>query len=118
MFKTEVGNWTKYRDLPGLVEVDFHFSEIGEREVSYDEAMSSAHDLALEALRKAHSDGKQYVLFTHGSSTSRSGKTTCRSVVRQLMRSSEATPYVSRRDSIIHANVFVAAIKHGGLPVR
>jgi hypothetical protein len=54
---------------------------------------------------------RPYIMFVHGRSTSRQGKTTARSVVRKFMRSSEATPYIERRCSIQHETVFVARIK-------
>ena len=109
-FKRESGNWTQYRKLPSVVEVDFHLSEHGPR-LPYWEAMGQVHQTALESLKAAQEAGNRYVLFTHGWSTSRLGKTTARSEVRSLMRSPEATPYIIRRECIQHDSVFVAAIK-------
>ncbi len=94
MFKTGSGNGTQYRQLPCYIEVDFHRSEYGRREISYCEAMDEVYSDALEALRDAHQQGRRYVIFTHGYSTSRRGETTARSQVRKLMRSSDATPYI------------------------
>jgi hypothetical protein len=73
--------------------------------------MGNVWERAFEALRGAHEQGAKYVLFTHGSSTSRLGKTTARSQVRGLMRSKEATPYILRSKCIQHDTVFVAAIR-------
>ena len=80
--------------------------------MDYETAMAAVHDDALEELRKAHGNSAcQYVLLIHGHSTSRPGKTTARSVIRSLMRSSDATPYINRGKSIQHETVFVAALK-------
>jgi len=111
VFKRESGSWTQYRKLPSVVEVDFHWSEHGPRELPYWEAMGQVHQTALESLKAAQESGNRYVLFRHGWSTSRLGKTTARSEVRSLMRSPEATPYIIRRECIQHDSVFVAAIK-------
>ena len=112
-FKRESGNWIRYRELPSVVEVDFHLS--GEERTpgmfGYWEAMSQCHETALESLKAAQEAGDGYVLFTHGSSTSKRGKMTERSMVRSLMRSPEATPYIIRSDCIQHDSVFVAAIR-------
>lgn len=111
MFKAGSGNWTQYRQLPDVIEVDFHYSEYGTRQVPYEDAMSDIGADALKALQSAYQQGKRYVLFTHGSSTSRPGKTTARSEIRGLMRSKEATPYICRSECIQHNSVFVAAIR-------
>ncbi len=111
MFKKEYGNWIEYRKLAGLKEVDFHFSS-DEAVGSFYENMERVREITLDALEKGYSDpGIQYVLFTHGRSTSRRGRTSARSVVRGVMRSSEATPYIDRRRSIQHDSVFVAVLK-------
>ena len=73
--------------------------------------MGEVYETALDALVKAYEDGVEYVLFTHGYSTSRPGQTTARSTVRALMRSKEATQYIIRRDCIQNNAVFVAAIR-------
>lgn len=110
-FKMESGDWTRYKELPSCVEVDFHWSDGGAREVPYWEAMEQVSEVALESLKKAQNDGTRYVLFTHGWSTSRQGQITARSQVRKLMRSPAATPYVIRKECIQHDSVFVAAIR-------
>ena len=103
-------NWTEFRKLPDLMEVDFHWSD-NECTGNYYQNMQAVKNRALKSLQQAQEEGKKFVLFTHGSSTSRRGNTTSRSQVRGLMRSKEATPYISRKDCIQHNSVFVAAIK-------
>lgn len=100
MFKQGCGNWTQYRKLPGLVEVDFHYAELGQPEVPYWETMGDIRVTALEALKRAFEEGTRFVLFRHGWSTSRPGNTTARSQVRGLMRSPDATPYIVRKQCI------------------
>jgi len=113
-FKRQGGNWTDFRHLPGLMEIDFHWAELGPRCGSYQEAMGKVYHAAFSALQTARSRGLQYVLFRHGHSTSRPGAETARSVVRGLMRSKEATPYILRRECVQHPSAFLAAIR--GLP--
>lgn len=110
-FKYGSGNWVEYRKLlPDLVERDFHWSE--EKTTGlYHENMQAVWDVALDALITAQATSKQYVMFTHGGSTSRLGKTTSRSQVRKLMRSKEATPYIIRRECIEQSTIFIAAIR-------
>jgi hypothetical protein len=121
-FAMEHGDWGKYRELPGVCEYDFHRAEtgppeigppeIGPPEIDYQSAMASVRDDALNELRKAHANRAcQYLLLRHGHSTSRLGKTTTRSVIRSLMRSPDATPYIDRAKCIQHQSVFVAALK-------
>ncbi len=114
-FKEEAGDWTPHRKLPDSVEVDLHRSDDrprhGPRDVPYRADMLEVEDDAFEALVNAQQEGKQYVLFTHGRSTSGFGKTTARSVIRGLMRSTAATPYIVRKECIQHPSVFVAAIR-------
>ncbi len=110
-FKTESGDWTRYRRLPSCMEVDFHWSDNGPRDVPFWEALEQVRRVALESLQKAQKNGSQYVIFTHGSSTSRLVLPTARSQVRKLMRSPAATPYIIRKECIQHHSVFVAVIK-------
>jgi hypothetical protein len=111
LFKTGTGDWTQYRRRDGVTEVDFHRSEFGPRDIPYWEAMVAVRQETLTALKSAYERGDKWVLFRHGSSTSRLGKQTARSEVRGLMRSKEATPYICRRECIQHETVFVAAIR-------
>ena len=116
MFKKGYGDWKQYRRLPRAIEIDFHYSENSSDKsyglpISYDEKMDQVRCNALEALRTTYEQDRPYVIYRHGASTSRNGKATARSVVRELMRSSKATPYIIRRDCIQHETVFVAAIR-------
>ena len=106
----ETCNWTEFRDRFDLDEVDLHF---GRRDlgVRYDEAMSDVERLVKASLAKAQKAGRPYVMFIHGRSTSRPGQTTARSVVRQFMRSKEATSFIVRSECIVHPTVFVAKIR-------
>ncbi len=109
--KYENGNWTEYRKLPYSEEVDFHFDNSNSGYASYEDKMAEANETTLKRLKAAHEEGVAYLIFTHGHSTSRIGKTTTRSVIRGLMRSKEATPYINRKECIQHYSVFVAAIR-------
>lgn len=111
MFKKGSGDWVQYRKLPKSTEVDFHHSDYGPRNIPYGEAMNNVWEQAFEALTRAYQQGLRYVIFTHGASTSRPGKTTARSQIRNLMRSRAATPYIRRSECIQHKIVFVAAIR-------
>jgi len=109
-FKREYKNWTDYRKLPDLMEMDFHWS----KEISsgnYYENMELVYRTTLKCLKMAQDNNKQYLLLTHGWSTSRPGNTTARSQIRTLMRSKEATPFIIRKDCIQHDSVFLAAIR-------
>jgi len=109
-FKNDRRNWVEFRLLPDLVERDFHWSSDKPSGDYYDN-MQAVWNTALSDLIVAQRDGKKFVLFRHGWSTSGIGKTTARSQVRKLMRSKDATPYVIRRECIQHDSVFVAAIR-------
>lgn len=114
-FKKGTGDWTEYRKLDGVTEYDFHRSE--ENGVSsegwrpYAERMEAVYSETLEKLKDAQQAGKKFVLFTHGSSTSRPGKITSRSQIRAVMRSKVSTPYIIRKECIQHGSAFVAAIR-------
>jgi hypothetical protein len=111
MFKEGLGEWAQYRQLQPLREVDFHYEGRGRRTIPYWDAMANIRQETYTALERAYNEGIRYVLFTHGSSTSRLGKTTARSQVRGVMRSREATPFIQRSQCIQHESVFVAAIR-------
>ena len=123
MFIREGGNWTKFRELGTYLEVDFHFNDgnkyneydelgnVSEDCMPYWEKMGLVYENTLDALKKAQDEGIQYVIFTHGHSTSRPGQTTARSVVRSIMRSKESTPYIVKKSSIQHYSVFASKIK-------
>jgi hypothetical protein len=116
MFKKGTGDWTQYRGAD-VVEVDLHWCpedrhpEDRREWIPYQEKMGQVEACALAALKDAYERGTKWVLFIHGHSTSRPGRVTSRSVVRRLMRSKEATPYICRSESIQHETVFVAAIR-------
>lgn len=117
-FKRENRKWKEYRTIFNIQrEVDMHFNdhyydEDSSREYdSYDSKMARVYDITMDALKKAQQDNLEYIMFTHGWSTSRRGKTTARSVVRGIMRSKESTPYIIKSKCIQHNSVFVAAIR-------
>ncbi|MGY4713052.1 hypothetical protein ACXDF8_26495 [Mycolicibacterium sp. CBM1] len=114
VFQTAGGDWK--RVMVGLdggfTEVDFHRTGQDGEWTPYEHRMQQVYDDALAALRDAQESGVPHVLFRHGWSTSEGWKTTTsRSVVRGLMRSPAATPYIVRSKCIQHYSVFVAAIR-------
>jgi hypothetical protein len=111
--KKEFGDWRAYRRRLSLTindEVNLHF---GRRELgtSYHEVMAEVESIVAGTLAKAHADGREWVMYIHGWSTSRPGKTTARSVVRQFMRSKDATPFIVRSECIMHDTVFIAKLR-------
>lgn len=112
MFKNECRNWTEYREFPDVWEYDFHrFNpNINAPKPPYYELMDAVYVEAKRVLKTAQDKGYQYVLFTHGWSTSRMGETTTRSQIRKLMKGKDATPFILRKNCIQHDSVFVAAI--------
>jgi hypothetical protein len=71
-FKHGTGNWTDYRrQFPGIREVDFHFGSGRDSEVPYWERMATVRHTAHAALVEAQAAGCEWVMFTHGASTSR-----------------------------------------------
>src|SRR5438105_2468844 len=105
-FKYETGDWTRYRGLPNLVEIDFHYGRARDCDPPYGERMTQVRSDTLEALRSAQTAGKDWVLFQHGHSTSRLGAATSRSQVRGVMRSRQETPFIVRAQCIQHYSVF------------
>ena len=127
VFLKGTGDWTKYRELTNLMEVDFHYSDYGSKMVGilvpsdyepYHVRMDNVYNIAFSALEEAQQKGFDWVLFTHGGSTSRPGRITARSVVRGLMRSKESTPYIVRSKSIQHETVFLAAVRPSNLKLK
>jgi len=103
------GDWNrKYGDCE---RVNFHFGRRDPYEKDYWTCMGEVYETALGALKRAQSEGKQFVLFQHGSSTSRAGQTTARSTVRGLMRSTKSSPYIIKARCVQHETVFLAAIR-------
>lgn len=109
-FRFETRNWVEYRALPGVAEVDFHFAP-HESLGAFHANMQHGRERTLAALADAQCGGVRYLLFTHGHSTSGPGRMSMRSVVRGVMRSKDATPYIVRSKCIQHSSVFVAAIR-------
>lgn len=111
----ESGDWKAYRQRFALLpedEIDFHF---GRRDVHehqfYGQQFDGIEQLIIEALQRAQAKKRPYIMFTHGWSTSRPGKMTARSVIRGIMRSSAATPFIDRSGCIQHESVFVAKVR-------
>jgi hypothetical protein len=116
-FQVGHGPWRQYRSQLNLSEsdeVNLHFGKRDPSSMSFDEAMAGVTDIVVAALDEARRKRRPYVMFIHGSSTSRRGKTTARSQVRNFMRSKHATPLIERSGCIQHETVFVAKLK---LPV-
>jgi hypothetical protein len=116
-FQQREGNWTDLRAEFGLTrddEIDLHF---GRRDLRkpYDEAMDEVAALVKRSLIEAQNNGRPYVIFTHGWSTSRPGQVTARSVVRRFMRSKEATLFIERSGCVQHPSAFVAKIRLTGV---
>jgi hypothetical protein len=112
-FKRERGDWKELRTRFGLSpddEVDLHF---GRRESGtfYGEQFDGLEQRIIESLKGAQARGRPYVLFRHGWSTSRPGRTTARSIVRSVMRSRAATPLIERPKCVQHESVFLAKVK-------
>ena len=113
MIKEETGDWKLFRSRFGLTpedEVDLHFGA-AIRGGDFRENMLEVERIVEKALRSAQERRRPYVLFTHGWSTSRRGRTSARSVVRQFMRSKEATPLIERKVCIQHYSVFLAKVR-------
>ncbi|HFE38740.1 MAG TPA: hypothetical protein ENK06_10055 [Gammaproteobacteria bacterium] len=84
-----------------MIEVDFHYADNQLNEevrLPYWEEMEKVKVKTLNAIKDAYKNSStQYVLFTHGRSTSRIGKTTSSSVVsssvvRELINVFSSTP--------------------------
>jgi hypothetical protein len=113
-FQPGWGNWERYRaqlDLAKSDEVDLHFGKRDPSRMTYRQAMAGVTALVVTSLEQARRNGRPYLMFIHGSSTSRRGKTTARSQVRNFMRSKEATPLIDRGGCIQHPTVFIARLK-------
>jgi hypothetical protein len=115
-FSRENGDWKLFRSrftLEPTDEIDLHF---GRRDpwTPYGHVMADVRRLVEQSLKTAQENGRPYVMFIHGSSTSRRGKMTARSVVREFMRSPDATPFVDRKGCIQHQTVFLAKIRQVG----
>ena len=101
-------NWGEWQSRTDVKTVDFHW---GKQRGGFYVWTSEVYDIATEALKTAQAEGMRYVLFTHGSSTAGPGKTTARSIVRAIIKSKEATPYIIRRNSIQARSSLLVAIR-------
>jgi hypothetical protein len=113
MFQQGFGNWTQYLSMFALSkgdEIDLHFGQ-RDKSIRYDEVMAEVTDIVHSSLAEAQRKGRPYLMFVHGRSTSRRGKTTARSQVRNFMRSKAATPLIERKHCIQHETVFVAKVR-------
>jgi hypothetical protein len=113
-FKVGHGLWTQYRSQFGLSESDeinFHFGKRDPSAKSFAQAMAEVTALVVASLEEAQRRRRPYVMFIHGSSTSRRGKTTARSQIRNFMRSKHAPPLIDRNGCIQHNTVFIAKLR-------
>jgi hypothetical protein len=112
-FRKGWDNWESYR-RPDCLEVDLHFGKRDPLVKSFAQAMAEITELVERTLREAQQDGRPYIMFIHGRSTSRRGKVTARSQVRGFMRSPKATPLVQRDQCIQHETIFLAKVRPRG----
>jgi hypothetical protein len=115
-FQVGRGPWRQFRSQLNLSvsdEINLHFGKRDPSSMSFQEAMAGVTDIIVAALDEAQRKRRPYVMFIHGSSTSRRGKTTARSQVRNFMRSKHATPLIDRSGCVQHETVFVAKLKLG-----
>jgi hypothetical protein len=118
-FQRGFGDWRRHRSEFGLTEldeIDLHFGKRDRTQMSYAEAMAGVLELVIAKLRDAQLNGRSHVMIIHGKSTSRRGKTTARSQVRNFMRSKHATPLIDRKGCIQHDTVFVAKLREPQTP--
>ena len=119
-FQRGYGAWRQYRSQFGLTEfdeIDLHFGKRDRSRLSFAEAMAEVVDIVIAKLKEAQLSGRPHVMIIHGRSTSRRGKTTARSQVRNFMRAKDATPLIDRKGCIQHDTVFVARLKEPRTPV-
>lgn len=114
-FSKVTGAWVELR-APNQAELDLHLKpevqgEHGSRHQSFEQNMQDAYDLTLQALKDAVEESQDSLLVVHGKSTSGIGRRSSRSVVRALMRSKEATPYIVRTKSLEHETAFLACLR-------
>ena len=79
--------------------------------------MAELVDIVMAKRREARLNERSHVMIIHGKSTSRRGKTTARSQVRNFMRSKHATPLIDRKACIQHDTVFVAKLREPQTPI-
>jgi len=108
-FKTGSGDGREWRNHPKTFVEDYHDGP--EHGIPYWEHLIIWHKRTMEALIKAQKEGYEYILFTHGSSTSWQGNQTARSEVRKIMRGKKGTPFLIRKNCIDYGSSFLAAIR-------
>lgn len=108
----EDSNWSEFRKLPNHREVDFHWATDDSTTFEHWRAMAEVGRVTLRALQEAQRAGASYLLLLHGCSIGDAEtQPNARSVIRGLMRSKTATPYIVRSRCIQHHSCFVAAIR-------
>lgn len=121
MFQRSRGDWRQYRSKFGLTkddEIDLHFGKRDRTKMTFAEAMAGTLNLVVAKLKEAQRNGRSHLLIIHGKSTSRRGKTTARSQVRNFMRSKHATPLIDRKHCIQHDSAFLARLRQPKTPVE
>jgi hypothetical protein len=108
-FNAGVGDGREWKNHLNSMVVDYHDGK--DHGMAYWELLESFCKRTMEALKKAQEDGIDYILFTHGSSTSRQGFQTARSEVRKIMKGRKGTPYIIRKKCIDYGSSFLAAIR-------
>ena len=111
-FNAGIGDGREWKKHHSISVVDYHDGP--DHGMAYWELLEDFRNRTMEALRKAQEEGIEYVLFTHGSSTSRQGFQTARSEVRKIMRGSEGTSFIIRKKCIDYGSSFLAAIQPSG----
>jgi hypothetical protein len=109
-FRKDEKNWVEYRHLPKLTELDFH-DWYKDPYQQYWEFLQVMEKAVWDAIKNAQENGNEWLLVTHGSSTSRPGKTTARSITRKVMNNKKATPFIVRKQCIQQETVFLAKIR-------
>jgi hypothetical protein len=109
------GDWTELRKLPGVREVDLHFAQGGAPigpSSNFAGKMAAVRQHVLQQIVAASQDeAVAFLLVVHGKSTSRPGRTSSRSVVRDLARDKAVTPYIDRAKCVQHESCFAFALR-------
>ncbi|MCL2721942.1 MAG: hypothetical protein FWD47_11470 [Treponema sp.] len=108
-FQTGRGDGREWKNQSKTLIIDYHDGP--DYGMAYWELLKDFHKRTMEGLKKAQEEGYEYILFTHGSSTSRQGAQTARSEVRKIMISKKGTPYIIRKNCIDYGSAFLAAIR-------
>jgi len=114
-FQTGSGDGREWKKRLDTFVVDYHDGE--DHGMEYWEHLVDFYNRTMTALIKAQKEGYGFILFTHGSSTSRQGKQTARSEVRKIMRGKKGTPFIIRKNCIDYGSSFLAAIRPKNLPL-